>query len=57
MNGSPEDLKAGIAGGFDRAAMTYDTVIPFFETFAQYLVDAAAGPPGPAVCRAVLRPR
>jgi O-methyltransferase / aklanonic acid methyltransferase len=42
MNGSSEDLKAGIAGVFDRVAVTYDTVIPFFETFARYLVGAAA---------------
>ena len=57
MNGSPEDLKAGIAGGFDWAAMTYDTVIPFFETFAQYLVDSGCGSSGPARVPAVLRPR
>jgi len=42
MSESPEDLKAGIVGGFDRAAKDWDTVIPFFETFAQYRVDAAA---------------
>jgi O-methyltransferase/aklanonic acid methyltransferase len=46
---APEDVKARIAGGFGRAAMTYDTVIPFFETFAEYLVEAAAPQPGERV--------
>lgn len=49
MSSTPEEIKAGTAGGFDRAASTYDTVIPFFETFAGYLVEAAAPKPGDRV--------
>jgi O-methyltransferase/aklanonic acid methyltransferase len=46
---TPEEIKAGTAGGFGRAASTYDTVIPFFETFARYLVEVAAPNPGDRV--------
>lgn len=49
ISASPEEAKAGIAGGFDRAALTYDTVIPFFQTFAEQLVDCAALQPGQRV--------
>jgi ubiquinone/menaquinone biosynthesis C-methylase UbiE len=37
----PEDRKAGVARMFGAVAPTYDTVIPFFETFADHLVRAA----------------
>jgi O-methyltransferase/aklanonic acid methyltransferase len=49
VSATPEDLNADIAGIFSRAATTYDTVIPFFETFARYLVDEAAPQPGQRV--------
>jgi O-methyltransferase/aklanonic acid methyltransferase len=49
VSATPEEVKEGIAGGFDRAASTYDTVIPFFETFARYLVEAAAPASGDRV--------
>jgi SAM-dependent methyltransferase len=45
----PEDVKERIAGGFGRAAPTYDTVIPFFRTFADHLVEVAAPGPGAQV--------
>jgi O-methyltransferase/aklanonic acid methyltransferase len=43
---TPEQAKSHIAEGFGKAAPTYDTVIPFFRTFAEHLVEAAAPPPG-----------
>jgi ubiquinone/menaquinone biosynthesis C-methylase UbiE len=49
VSARPEEVKAGTATGFGRAASTYDTVIPLFETFARYLVDAAAPQPGERV--------
>jgi SAM-dependent methyltransferase len=49
VSATPDEIKAGTAGGFDRAASTYDTVIPFFETFARHLVEAAAPKPGDRV--------
>ena len=49
MSTTPEEIKAGTAGGFGRAASTYDSVIPFFETFARHLVEAAAPRPGDRV--------
>lgn len=49
VSATPEEIKAGTAGGFGRAASTYDTVIPFFETFARDLVEAAAPQPGDRV--------
>lgn len=39
---TPQEVKARIAAGFGRAAPTYDTVIPFFRTFAHDLIHAAA---------------
>lgn len=41
--------KAQVAGVFGRSAPTYDTVIPFFATFAERLVDRAAVQPGERV--------
>jgi O-methyltransferase/aklanonic acid methyltransferase len=49
VSATPEDVNADIAGIFSRAATTYDAVIPFFETFARYLVDEAAPQPGQRV--------
>jgi O-methyltransferase/aklanonic acid methyltransferase len=49
MPEEPADGKAGISAGFGRAAATYDAVIPFFDTFAQHLVDAAAPKPAERV--------
>jgi O-methyltransferase/aklanonic acid methyltransferase len=49
VTATPEESKAGTAGGFGRAASTYDRVIPFFETFAQDLVEAVAPNPGERV--------
>jgi SAM-dependent methyltransferase len=43
---TPEQAKAQIAEGFGGAAPTYDTVIPFFQTFAGHLVELAAPPRG-----------
>jgi SAM-dependent methyltransferase len=49
MTATPEERKTSTADGFGRAASTYDTVIPFFETFAGHLVEAAAPQPGDRV--------
>jgi O-methyltransferase/aklanonic acid methyltransferase len=49
VSATPEEIKAGTAGSFDGAASTYGTVIPFFETFARYLVDTGAPKPGERV--------
>jgi ubiquinone/menaquinone biosynthesis C-methylase UbiE len=46
VSATPEEIKTGVAAGFGRAASAYDTVIPFFETFARYLVEVAAPRPG-----------
>lgn len=45
----PDEVKARIAAGFGRAAPTYDTVIPFFGTFAHDLIQAAAPQPAERV--------
>jgi ubiquinone/menaquinone biosynthesis C-methylase UbiE len=42
----PAEVKAFIGGVFGRAAPLYDTAIPFFQTFAGHLVDAAGLQPG-----------
>ena len=49
MTDTPEEIKAGISASFDRAAASYDTVIPFFETFAQLLIDAVEPQPAERV--------
>jgi ubiquinone/menaquinone biosynthesis C-methylase UbiE len=49
VTASAEDAKARTAGGFDRIARSYDTVIPFFEAFGRHLVDAASPLPGDRV--------
>ena len=41
-----DDVKERLAGVFSRASMKYDDVIPFFETFARRLVEAAHLEPG-----------
>jgi ubiquinone/menaquinone biosynthesis C-methylase UbiE len=41
--------KAETAGVFSRVAPTYDTVIPFFQTFGRHLVAAASLRPGERV--------
>jgi ubiquinone/menaquinone biosynthesis C-methylase UbiE len=45
----PTEFKAFIGGVFGRAAPSYDTAIPFFQTFARHLVGAAALQPGERV--------
>jgi ubiquinone/menaquinone biosynthesis C-methylase UbiE len=45
----PNEFKAFIGGVFGRAAPLYDTAIPFFQTFARHLVDAAELQPGQQV--------
>ena len=49
MATDPRTSKDRIGGAFRRAASTYDTVIPFFRTFADHLVEAAAPGPGAQV--------
>jgi O-methyltransferase/aklanonic acid methyltransferase len=46
VSATPDQAKSHIAEGFGKAAPTYDTVIPFFQTFAKHLVEAAAPPLG-----------
>ena len=46
---SDTDPKSVFAGVFSRSAPTYDTVVPFFATFAERLVDRAAVRPGDRV--------
>ncbi|HZR12978.1 MAG TPA: methyltransferase domain-containing protein [Acidimicrobiia bacterium] len=41
MQERAQDVKTRVAGLFDRLAPTYDTVIPFFGTFARRLVEIA----------------
>lgn len=42
MSGDEADQhKRRIASGFSAAAATYDTVVPYFATFAEHLVDVA----------------
>lgn len=36
-----DQLKRRIASGFSAASTTYDTVVPYFATFARHLVDVA----------------
>src|SRR5262249_41299663 len=49
VSASADEAKANTTRGFDQLADTYDTVIPFFETFGRHLVDAAAPQPGDRV--------
>jgi O-methyltransferase/aklanonic acid methyltransferase len=44
-----DDPKSAVAATFDRAESTYDTVIPFLETFSQRLVETAGLQPGERV--------
>src|SRR5205085_12443447 len=44
-----DELSARLAEVFDRAAPTYDTVIPFFDTLGRRLVELAAPSPGSRV--------
>ena len=47
---SPEEIKAGIAGVFDRAASTYDQVgVDFFQPVGRFLVDRTRPGPGQRV--------
>lgn len=42
-------LKQRIASGFSDAAATYDTVLPYFATFARHLIDVASPIPSDRV--------
>ncbi len=47
---SPEEMKAGVAGVFDRAAATYDQVgVEFFEPIGRFLVSRTDPRPGERV--------
>lgn len=47
---TPEQVKAGIAGVFDRAAATYDQVgVEFFRPIGRFLVEQTAPAPGERV--------
>ena len=44
---TPEQMKAGVAGVFDRASATYDQVgVDFFQPVGQFLVDRTGPRPG-----------
>ncbi len=44
---TPEQMKAGVAGVFDRAAATYDQVgVDFFRPIGRFLVSRTAPRPG-----------
>ena len=47
---APEEMKAGVAGVFDRAAATYDQVgVDFFQPIGRFLVSRTAPRPGERV--------
>ena len=47
---TPDEIKAGVAGVFDRAAATYDQVgVDFFQPLGRFLVDRTAPRPGERV--------